>query len=129
MNARLSREQRIQVHRVHPAKLAMDISASVLSSVLLWKRVLVPGLVARYLLRVLGSAVVLRYADVDRLASSARGRYVQQHRPPIMRVARLAGDTVMAIGAWRRRTDLITLGVVLVVLGWSHGLTSLRIKL
>lgn len=34
---RLTHEQRVLVHQVHPAKLAVDISASVVSNVLPWK--------------------------------------------------------------------------------------------
>jgi hypothetical protein len=71
MNERLSREQRLLVHQVHPAKLAADISASVISNALLWKHILAPGLVVRYLLLVLGSLLVMRFGDVERLAASA----------------------------------------------------------
>ncbi len=121
---RLSLEQRVLIHQVHPAKLAVDISASVVSNVLLWRHRLVAGLAVRYLAPPLGSALVLLIADVERLAPTSAGHYVLEHMPPGMVVLRLAGDTLMAIGAWRRRRDYIAIAVLLVVLGWSHGLIA-----
>ena len=119
---RLTTDQRILVHQVHPLKLAFDISASVISNTLLWKHQLVAGLALRYLLPVAGSAVVMSFVDVDQLAQTAAGRYVLTHMPPLMVALRLAGDTLMAIGAWRRRPAFIALGVLVVLVGWSHGL-------
>ena len=116
----------ILVHQVHPVKLAFDISASVISNLLLWRHRLGAGLVSRYLLPVLGSALVLRFADLDRLRPSARARYVLEHMPPASTALRLGGDTVMAIGAWRRKPSWMLAGAALVVAGWSHGVFSSR---
>jgi hypothetical protein len=114
----------ILVHQVHPVKLAFDISASVISNVLLWQRRLRGGLLSRYLLPVIGSALVIRFADLDRLRYTARGRYVLEHMPPASTALRLGGDTLMAIGAWRRTPSLMLAGALLVAAGWSHGLYS-----
>jgi hypothetical protein len=56
------------VHQVHPGKLAADITASVVSSALLWRGRLLCGLVVHYLVPPLGSALVLARADLARLA-------------------------------------------------------------
>ena len=117
----LTRDQRILVHQVHPAKLAVDISAAVVSNILLWKHRLPAGLAARYLPPVVGSALVLKFADVDRLAGTSAGRYVLEHMPPVMVAVRLAGDTLMAVRAWRRQPEYVVLATLLVILGWSHG--------
>jgi hypothetical protein len=114
----------ILIHQVHPVKLAFDISASVISNVLLWQHRLRAGLLSRYLLPVIGSALVIRFADLDRLRYTARGRYVLEHMPPASTALRLGGDTIMAIGAWRRRPSWMLAGALLVAAGWSHGLTS-----
>ena len=110
------------VHQVHPAKLATDISASVVSGWLFWHHRLLSGLLVHYISPVLGSALVLRYADVDRLADTAAGKYVLRHMPAPMVALRLAGDTLIATGAWRRRPAYIWVGLALVPLGWFHGL-------
>ncbi len=111
----------ILLHQVHPVKLAFDISASVISNALLWQHRLAAGLVTRYLLPVIGSALVLSFADLDRLRETGRGQYVLRHMPPTSTALRLGGDTLMAVGAWRRRPSWMVAGVVLVAAGWSHG--------
>lgn len=111
----------VLVHQVHPVKLAFDISASVVSNVLLWRHRLRAGLVSRYLLPVAGSALVLGFADVDRMRDTPRGRYVLEHMPPASTALRLGGDTLMAVGAWRRKPSWMVAGALIVAAGWSHG--------
>jgi hypothetical protein len=112
----------ILIHQVHPLKLAADISASILSNVLLWQRRLGPALLARYLPPVVGSALVIRFGDMDSLRRTRRARYVLEHMPPATTAIRLAGDVVMGIGSWRRRPAWIAAGALIVAAGWSHGL-------
>jgi hypothetical protein len=112
----------ILVHQVHPAKLAFDISASIISNVLLWQHRLAAGLATRYGLPVAGSALVLGFADIDRLRNTPRARYVLEHMPPTSTALRLGGDTLMAVGAWRRRPSWLVAGALIVAAGWSHGL-------
>jgi len=116
------RAEEILIHQVHPVKLAFDISASAISNALLWQRRLAAGLVSRYLLPVTGSALVLSFADLDRLRETDCGQYVLQHMPPASTALRLGGDTLMAVGAWRRKPSWMLAGAVLVAAGWSHGL-------
>ncbi len=114
----------ILLHQVHPVKLAFDIGASVVSNALLWQHRLAAGIVSRYLLPVLGSALVLRFADVESLRDTPRGRYVLEHMPPASTALRLGGDTLMAAGAWRRKPSWVLAGALMVAAGWSHGLYS-----
>jgi hypothetical protein len=110
------------VHQVHPGKLAADITASVVSSALLWRGRLLCGLVVHYLVPPLGSALVLARADLARLAGTRRGRYVSGHMPASMQALRLTGDLIMTVGAARRQPTLIGLGLAMVLAGWSHPL-------
>ena len=112
----------ILVHQVHPVKLAADASASFLSNILLWQRRLGPAIFARYLPPVVGSALVINFADMEALKRSLRGRYVLEHMPPGTTAIRLGGDIVMAVGSWRRRPSWIVAGALIVAAGWSHGL-------
>jgi hypothetical protein len=113
---------KVLVHQVHPAKIGADVTASVISNVLLWKggrpRT---ALAVRLLLPVAGSAAVLSLADLDALARTRQGRYVLAHMPPSAQAVRLAGDAVMGIGARRRSLPLLLAGAAVVVAGWSHG--------
>jgi hypothetical protein len=110
------------VHQVHPLKLAADISASVVSNILLWQHRLGPALLARYVPPIVGSAIVIRFGDMDALRQTRRARYIREHMPPASTAIRLAGDVVMASGSWRRRPAWIAAGALIVAAGWSHGL-------
>ena len=112
----------ILIHQVHPFKLGVDLSASLVSNFLLWQHRLGAGILSRYLLPVVGSTLVLGFADMDRLRAKPTGRYVLEHMPPQATAVRLAGDMIMAVGSWRRRPGWIVTGAVVVAAGWSHGL-------
>jgi len=111
----------ILVHQVHPVKLAFDIAASLVSNALLWQLRLAAGLASRYLLPIAGSALVLSFADLDRLRNTKRGQYVLDQMPPASTALRLGGDTLTAVGSWRRKPSWIVAGTLLVAAGWSHG--------
>jgi hypothetical protein len=110
------------LHQVHPAKLGTDIASSLASTVLLWRRNVLAGLLIRYVPPLVASTAVRRFADLDARQDRPSGRYVVAHMPPAAQAIRLAGDTVMAYGAWRRRPAIVTVGVIVIALGWSDGL-------
>ena len=112
---------RILLSQVYGAKLATDISASVASIPLLWAGRRRLGLAVHYLPPIVASAALLG-ADLDKLRDTRRGRYVLAHMPPIAQTIRLAGDTLMVIGASKRNAALIAAGFAVVLAGWSHGL-------
>jgi hypothetical protein len=113
----------IQLHQVHTLKLAADASAAVASTVLLWRGHLRAGLAIRYAVPIIASAVVLQM-DLSQLPGTARGRYVRAHMPPAAQAVRLAGDAIMAVGAYRRSPRLLITGLGVVIAGWSHGLLA-----
>jgi hypothetical protein len=112
---------RILLSQIHTAKLATDISASVASIPLLWAGRRRVGLAVHYLPPIVASTAVLR-ADLVKLCDTRRGGYVLNHMPPIAQTLRLAGDTLMVIGASKRNAALIAAGFAVVLAGWSHGL-------
>src|SRR5260370_39456894 len=111
----------ILVHQVHPVKLAFDIAASLVSNALLWQHRLAAGLASRYLLPIAGSALVLSFADIDRLRNTKRGQYVLHHMPPASTALRLGGHTLMAVGSWRRKPSWGGARTPLAAAGWAHG--------
>jgi hypothetical protein len=117
-------DDRVLLHQVHPLKLAADISASIISNTLLWQHRLLAGIVTRYALPVAGSAIVLSFADVERLRDTAAGRYVLAYMPPSAVAVRFAGDVVMAVASWKRRPLVVALGLLIVAAGWSQGLVE-----
>lgn len=112
--------QALLLHQVHPAKLAVDAAAGVGSDVLLWRGRLREGLLLRYAVPVLGSVAVLRFGRVSDLSGRQRGVYVL-NLPPAAHLARIAGDAIMGVGAWRRRPALLVAGALVVAFGWSWG--------
>jgi hypothetical protein len=112
----------ILVHQVHPVKLAADVGASIVSNILLWQHRLGAAIFARYLPPVVGSALVINFADLKSLKGTPRGRYVLEHMPLESMAIRLGGDLVMAVGSWRRKPSWIVAGALIVAAGWSHGL-------
>jgi hypothetical protein len=124
--AQLEARDLLLVSQVHPAKLAADIGASLISIALLWRGHRRAGMIVHYGLPVVGSAAVLAAADLDRLATTPAGRYVRRHMPPSAQAVRLAGDALTVWGARRRSPALVGLGVAVIVAGWCHGLLPRR---
>src|SRR6266700_3535805 len=108
------------IHQVHPAKIGADVTAAIVSNVLLWRDRPVAAVVVRVIIPVAGSAVVLGVADLDGLSRTRRGRYVLAHMPPSAQAVRLAGDALMGLGAYRRSAPLLLAGAVSIGVGWSH---------
>src|SRR6266851_4766897 len=109
----------ILVHQVHPVKLAFDIAASFVSNALLWQNRLAAGLALRYLLPIAGSALVLSFADLDRLRNTKRGQYVLHHMPPASSALRVGGDALRAGAACRHKPSWILAGTLSLAASWS----------
>jgi hypothetical protein len=108
-------------HQIHPAKLATDISAQIVSLVFFWQHALVVGLVAMFLPPIVASALVIRFADLTWLKDSRLGRYIAWEMTPAMQAVRLAGTLPMVLGAWWHAPWLIALGLAIVLFGWLRG--------
>ena len=113
---------KVLLHQVHPAKITADVTAAVISNVLLWKARPRAALAVRILLPVTSSLAVLGLADHEALAATAQGRYVRAHMPPSAQALRLAGDSVMARGARRHKLTLMLAGAAVIAAGWMHPL-------
>ncbi len=70
--------EKVLYHQIHPVKLAADITGSVISNYLMWQRKFGPAMLGAWVPAILGSAVVLRFADLERLKHSSFGRYIRQ---------------------------------------------------
>jgi hypothetical protein len=109
------------LHQVHPAKLATDIGADVVSTWLMWQRRPGVALLLAHAAAALASAVVTR-RDLAPLEATRRGRYVLTHLPPSAQAVRYLGQVVAWYADYRHRPVGIVLGHALVIVGWSHGL-------
>jgi hypothetical protein len=108
-------------HQIHPAKLATDILAEPISLYFFWRHDLALGLATHFLPPIIGSVLVIRFADLKPLKASPFGRYVGRHMTRAVGAARLAGDLVMVAGAWLHWPWLIALGLAIVAAAWLSG--------
>src|SRR5215831_13514681 len=111
---------RVLVHQLHLAKIGADVTASLVSNVLLWQARPKAAIAVRVLLPLAGWAAVVRFADLDALARTGRGRYVLTHMPPSAQAVRLVGDALMGLASYRHRRALIIGGAAVILAGWSH---------
>ena len=79
------------LYQVHPAKLAADGSADVVSTWLMWQRRVPAALLAGFLPAGIGSAIVSR-RDLSGLRRTRPGHYVLTHMPPSAQAVRFAGQ-------------------------------------
>jgi hypothetical protein len=112
------------LHQVHPAKLATDIGAGIISDWLMWHRRVLAALLAAFPPAVTASAILMR-RDLSALRDSRRGRYVLAHMPPSAQAVRFAGQLVAWRAAYRHSLAGIVAGHLLVVAGWSYGLPAI----
>ena len=113
--------EKLLYHQIHPAKLAADITGSLISTSLMWRRKFGPAMLTAFVPAILGSALVLRFADLERLKQSPFGHYIRQFMTRRIEAWRFGGQVVMWVGAWYRQFWLIATGVATVIAAWMSG--------
>ena len=96
----LSVREKILYHQIHPLKLAMDFTAAIASTWLLWQHEFLQGMLAAFVPAVGVSAVMLRWMNFERQRESAFGRYVAFHMTHFAEAVRFAGQVIVWVGAW-----------------------------
>ena len=114
--------EQVLYHQIHPAKLAADVAGSVISTALVWHHKVGIALASAFAPALLASALVLRFADLERLKQSAFGHYIHRCMTRRVEAWRFSGQVVMWVGAWQHRVWLILTGVLIVVAAWASGL-------
>jgi hypothetical protein len=118
----MDQTERTLYHQIHPAKLATDLTAELVSVWLIWRRRFVAGVLVHLVPPIVASAIVTRRTtDLERLRDSPAGHYIRSEMTSAMVGLRVLGDLLTVIGAWRRRPRLIIAGAILVVAGWTLG--------
>ncbi|MEV6135720.1 hypothetical protein AB0L63_06580 [Nocardia sp. NPDC051990] len=108
------------LHQVHAGKLATDITAGIVSTVLMWQRRVGLALLAAHIPAGVASAVLIR-RDLSDLRETRRGRYVLAHMPPAAQGVRMAGQILMWRAAYRHKVIGIAAGAAVIVGGWCFG--------
>jgi hypothetical protein len=68
------------------------------------------------------SALIMTFADLGRERQSAFGAYVSRSMTRTMEAVRLAGDIILAVGAWFHSVALMIAGVAIILAAWLSGL-------
>ena len=114
--------EKVLYHQIHPAKLAADVSGSIVSTYLMWRRRFAWAMLAAFLPAVVASVLVARYADLERRKHSRFGRYMRIYVDRrFLDAWRFFGQVVMWVGAWYRVGKLIPIGCAIVVAAWPSG--------
>ena len=121
-------KEKLLFHQVHPAKLATDIGAAIVSLYLLWQQQLVLGLLTHFIPPPIGSAAVIRFAELDSYKNSRLGAYLVRYMTPIAQAARLAGDLITVGAAWYQSFAGILFGLAVIAAAWSYGWVLRRRK-
>jgi len=115
-------KEKILFHQVHPAKLATDIAAAVVSLYFLWQHQLVIGLLAHFIPPPIGSVAVICFADLEPYRSSRLGTYLARYMTPTAQASRFAGDLVTVVAAWYQSPIGIMFGLATIFAAWTYGL-------
>jgi hypothetical protein len=114
--------EKVLYHQIHPAKLAADVSASFVSTYLMWRRKFALAMLGAFVPAIVASVLVIAYADLERRKHSPFGRYMQRYMNLRVEAWRFFGQVLMWVGAWYRVGKLIPIGWAIVVTAWVSGL-------
>ena len=107
--------------QIHPAKLATDISTSLISVDLFWQHDILSGLIVGIVPSVVASVVIIRFVDLDRYRRTSFGAYVGKYMTRNMQALRAVGQIVAWIGAWFQLIWIVATGYLLILSAWLRG--------
>jgi hypothetical protein len=119
-------KEKILFHQVHPAKLATDIIAAIISLYFFWQQELTVGLVTHFIPPLIASSVVMHFANLEPYKNARLGAYLVCYMTPTAQAVRLAGDLITVFAAWYHSNLGIAGGLVLILAAWSYGLLLRR---
>ena len=119
----MDRRDRVLYHQIHPLKLATDVGTSVIAAAAFWRHALILGVAVGFVPSILVTVALLRWANLERYASSSFGRYVRRFMTRRVEAARFAGLIPLWVGAWLHRPAAIGFGALWILSCWLWGLS------
>jgi hypothetical protein len=113
-------------HQIHRAKLLTDFGTSFASSWLLWEKHWVSAALVAFLPSMALSAMLVKFADLERLQHTWFGDYVARQMTSRVVWQRIAGQVLAWAGAVAHVSWLIPFGYFVIVLAWLDGLWTDR---
>jgi hypothetical protein len=117
----MTSKEKMLYHQIHPLKLFVDISTSVLTTCFAWQHHIIWFLILFLIPSVVVTLLLIKYADLDRLKNSGFGKYVKAHMTRTIEAVRFAGQIVMWVSAWFHLPVFIAVGVLIIAGGWLNG--------
>ena len=117
-------QERILLHQVHPAKLAVDWGTGLGATWLLWDQRLVAALVVGFVPSILVSLYLIFRVDLTRYRDTPLGRYFLSPRTRPGDSLRLFGLVVMWAGGWYTSLPLVLAGLAVILFAWGKGLLA-----
>lgn len=108
-------------HEIHPVKLAVDVSTTFIGIYLYWVQDFIWGTIIGYLPSVIAIAVIIKYADLEKIKQSPLGRYFDKYMTNTMRLIRILGLVISSIGAWYNMWWLVVAGLLVILVAWLRG--------
>ena len=108
-------------HHAHPAKLLVDVVCAIIAAWLFWEQHLLRAVAVGLVPPALASAIVLQFADLERVKQSAIGRYVTRYMSLLLHVTAVAGVIIVWLAAWYRSIFYCVVGLLIVTFAWTQG--------
>lgn len=108
-------------HEIHPVKLAVDVSTTLLSIYFYWVQDFILGTIIGYLPSVIVTVVMIKWVNLEKIKQSPSGRYIDKYMTNTMRLIRFAGLIVSTIAAWYNTWWLVLVGLLVILFVWLHG--------
>ncbi len=112
-------QEKVLYHQIHPAKLAADIGGAFISYYFFWVHQPLIAIAAAFLPAIIGSIIVIRFADIEKIKMSPFGRRMKNMSRGIEGL-RFAGYIISAAGAWYNDALWIFLGLAFVAGCWVY---------
>jgi hypothetical protein len=117
----MTTKEKILYHQIHPVKLFVDISTSILTTCFAWQHNVIWFLILFLIPSVIVTILLIKYADLERLKNAALGRYIEIYMTRAIEIIRFSGQIIMWIAAWFHLPILIAVGILVIIGGWLNG--------
>lgn len=109
-------------HQIHPFKIGVDLSTSITTTYLAWNHDVTWFLILFLMPSILVTALLCRFADLERLKHSVVGKYIAVYMTSRIVALRGVGQVLMWTGGWYQLPLMILTGVLLIAGAWLNGL-------
>jgi len=124
----MTSKEKMLYHQIHPLKLFVDISTSLLTTYFAWQHNVTWFLILFLIPSVIITILLIKYADLDRLKNSDFGKYVGVSMTRTIEAIRFGGQIIMWVAAWFHLPILIAVGILTIIAGWLNGKFFKRIS-